>query len=153
VALPAREEAEAVDAAMGAPEEVRGSRIAGEVIARALLADGRTAFSSAEEVGLLDQAEFDALWSETLTALVAISPSYARSDVAAWRATLEEGAKHRSNLHDALVLGASADFGWGTTVYRPDRYWGLATCDLLDGHWMAFAAARKVSEEIMRRSR
>jgi hypothetical protein len=32
----------------------------------------------------------------------------------------------------------------GATIPRPDRYWGCPIVDLLDGHWMAFRAARAV---------
>lgn len=139
--------------ARSGPVEVRPSRIASEVMARCLWAGEGPAFSNASEVGLLDEGQFSALWAEASTALAHISPTYARSDADEWARVLERGARHPTNMHDAMVLAACIDSGFHHTVYRPDRYWGVATRDLLDGHWMAFRAARHVWEEMAKRNR
>ena len=86
------------------------------------------------EVTLLGNAVFDAL-SE-------VSPVYYRSDAAAWDHALKEGARHRTNRHEAVNMFYCCDHGLTSApVKRPTRYFGLPGIELTDGHRMAFSAA------------
>jgi hypothetical protein len=148
-ALGNREAMEAVDIGMGHPiEELRHGRVELELLARCLMLPDGPAFACVEDVEDLDGPEIDTLIAHALPALEAIGPSYARSDTEAWRKVLEEGAAHGANLHDAIVLANCVDHGFDANAYRPERYWGVPPCELLDGHWMAFHAARVVNERL-----
>jgi hypothetical protein len=148
-ALRNSESMEAIDTGMAHPiEELRHGRVEIELLARCLLVPSGPAFASVEDVEDLDGPEIDALIAEALPALEAVAPTYARSDIDAWRKVLEEGAAHGANLHDALVLANCVDHGFDANAYRPERYWGCAPVDLLDGHWLAFYAATTVKDRI-----
>lgn len=150
-ALRNAEAMEAVDAGMAHPiEELRHGRVEIELLARCVMTPDGPAFRSAEDVEDLDSPEIDALILHAMPALEAIGPTYAKSDVAAWRKVLEEGAEHGANLHDTLVLANCVDHGFDANTPRPERYWGVAPCDLLDGHWLAFHAATAVKDKIVK---
>jgi hypothetical protein len=148
-ALSPAEEAAAFDA--GAEEElleVRTSRFQRELLARCLYIGDRPAFASAEEVGLLSGAAIAALAGEAAETLDAIAPTYARSDVAAWRKVLREGAEHIVNVSTTFTLAGCVDITpGGGHLPRLDRFWGHPAGELLDGHWLAYEAARAVMEK------
>ncbi|TXH18208.1 MAG: hypothetical protein E6R03_02580 [Hyphomicrobiaceae bacterium] len=141
----------AVDAGMAHPvEELRNGRVEIELLARCLMTPDGPAFVSAEDVEDLDGPEIEALIQHAMPALEAIGPTYSSSDTDAWRKVLEAGAEHGANLHDALVLANCVDHGFDANPPRPERYWGVAPCDLLDGHWLAFRAASAVKDKIIK---
>lgn len=149
-AVPAAVEWEAVDvAAEEVEDELRASRLQREILWRVLWLGARPAFSSPEEVGLLDGGELDAVAGAVGEVLCAIAPTYARSDVDAWARVLETGAAHPSTVSDAISLAGCVDVTpGGGVVARPDRYWGCPVGELLDGHWMVWRAARAAVERL-----
>lgn len=133
------------DEADGGPAELRTSTVSSALLVLCLRSGEVPALSSADDLGGLPSPVVDALWSASLEALGAICPTYSLSNVRTWSRALEDGARDPSNVHDAFALAGCVDVGpTGATVPRPDRYWGCPTGDLLDGHWMAFRAARAV---------
>lgn len=142
------EEWAALDAAAEAPPEVRGSIAQLEVLARCLYTPTGPAFSSAEEVGRLEEGDVAELAGEVASALDRIAPSYTRSDYQIWAEALEKGARHWSNVGTTVAMASCVDLGMGGRVPRPDRYWGVPVCQLLDGHWMIFRAAQRAAESL-----
>jgi len=71
-----------------------------------------------------------------------VSPTYNRSDSAAWGERLRAGASHDSNMAETLLLGQA--FDWTGGGEQPDRYFGAPLADLTDGQLMAYRAARDV---------
>jgi hypothetical protein len=94
-------------------------------------------------VGALDAAEVQQLAAEVRAALAAVGPTYAGSDWEAWQEVLVVGARHASMQSTAISLAGCAEYGHGAIVWRPEWFWGVPRGKLLDGHWMAFRAARK----------
>ncbi len=132
-----------------ASPEIVSSRVPQAIVAAALrLTDGRRAFDSPDDVGALDDAELRAVGAVVMASLSRISPTIARSTRDAWVDVLAKGARHGSNMLTAMALGGSADvsLGFGNSVVspRPDRFFGIPMCELTDGHWFAWMAARKV---------
>jgi hypothetical protein len=144
----ARWASEGLAGAAGLAPEVRRRRYAREVLARCLYQgegpaeDQERAFASAADVGALSAVELADLASAALAVLRTINPTYARSDWQAWTSRLELGAKHAENASLAIALAGCADYGHGAVVYRPEWHWGIPRGQLLDGHWMAYRAAR-----------
>jgi len=107
--------------------------------------DGEQVFRSAREAGLLSQAEFRTLLDDVVAALDVVGPTIGRIDWRAWERVLVDGARkcgfESSNLAHC-VDHYSTPIVAGITP-RPDRYWGVPIGRLLDGHWMAFWAARE----------
>jgi hypothetical protein len=138
----------AIDAAAGETvEELRASRLQREVMALVLWHRGAPAFRDADEVGLLDGGTLAALTAEVGDVLATIAPTYARSDVDAWALRLERGAEAAANVQATVALASCVDVTpGGGVVPRLDRYWGCSVGELLDGHWMAWRAARAVVE-------
>ena len=122
------------------------------LVAASVWLDGERAFDGVADVAALSSAEATELAAEVLAALAIVSPTYAHSDSAAWEAALHQGARAHENIHDAIWLGQCVDTSAGFSVVyttpRPDRYFGLPIGELTDGHHMAFAAARRVVEEL-----
>lgn len=147
-AIPSQEEAAAIDAAMDAPEEIRGSRAQLEIVARYLWTPEGLAFGDASEVGRLGDDEVDALADAVADALGYIAPTYARSDTSAWAQALEFGARGLGNIAAAAALASCMDVTQGGRISRPDRYWGCPTGQLLDGHWMLMRAAQRAMETL-----
>lgn len=121
-----------------------------EIVAKTLLIDGELAFASGYEAGLLRQDEIDELHSGIRAAFDVCCPMYgSRFDVDEWIQHLKQGAAESrfagplACCVDYITSPASAPF----PIDRPERYWGLPVCDLLDGHWMAFRAARALVEK------
>jgi hypothetical protein len=154
-ALRAVEQSLASDAGFAVEhDERRAGVIELELLARSVWTPDGPAFGSAEEVALLDEAQLSALADEALPVLAAIAPTFARCDMEAWKDTLVTGAMHPTNLHEAVVLASCVDHNSERILARPDRYWGVPFCDLLDGHWMVYRAARTAAERLApRRSR
>jgi hypothetical protein len=107
-----------------------------ELVAVALLANGQRAFRSAEEVGELPSAVLDPLAAAVHRALAICSPLYGRSTRAAWDAVLRAGAAQTAVT--SALGGCVGEAG----SERPDLYFGMPLCELTDGQWMAYRAAR-----------
>ena len=148
-ALSPIEEAEALDLAEEEElPELRASRAQREILFRALHLGDAPAFASAEEVGLLSGAALAELAGEVAQALNTIAPTYARSDVGAWRKALAAGAERVGNLSTTFTLASCVDVTpAGGHLPRLDRFWGRPAGELLDGHWLAYEAARTVMEK------
>lgn len=113
-----------------------------DLIALALLADGRQAFASGEEVGALPSYVVNALAMALRDALRVCSPLYRSTDDSAWDRVLREGAAKGANAMVSLALGNCIDEGFSRFTPRPDRFFGVPTIAVTDGQWMAFRAAR-----------
>ncbi len=145
-AIPAMAEQLARDAghqAAGDVEQLRDKLAAREVLARVLHTPAGLAFPSAAAMGALDEHELAEIARATYEALADIAPTCARSNGARWREQLVLGARHPSNISEAGALAACVDLTHEKILPRPDRYWGIPYIQLLDGHWMAFQAARE----------
>lgn len=142
-ALRPLEEAAAVDEAAQVSVERRTDLLEAGLVVAALWTLGGPAFRSAADLGLLFADEAAALARTTLAALGIVSPSYRRSDAAAWGRALREGAQHPTNLGLTARLGGCVEVGWRFSP-RPDWFFGLPLGELTDGQWMAFRAAREV---------
>lgn len=153
-AISGLDEAAIADAADGAGP-IAGSRAAAELLVRALLTDDGPAFASASDVGALMDFEAMALAREVRAVLDVISPTYVRSDVGAWAATLKKGAYAAVNWAETLVIGGCVDYafgmGFGRFTERPDRYFGLPLAEMTDGQWMAYRAALDVVEGLKKK--
>lgn len=109
---------------------------------------GERVFARESEVGCLTQAEFNGLLGDTLAALDTVGPSLRRIDVRAWETTMAEGARACPFESETLAMCVDIAIGFSghAMVPRPDRYWGLPFSQLLDGHWLAFWASRKLHD-------
>jgi hypothetical protein len=149
-AAPAMAEALSHDAgerAAGVVEALLDTTTALELLSLVLHTPRGRAFPSAGDLAELEEHEIRELASQTRAVLADIAPTTARSNVASWRAELERGAEHPSNIHEASVLATCVDVTPGGILPRPDRYWGLPLCELLDGHWLAWQAARTAMKD------
>lgn len=121
------------------------------IVAAALLYDGQPAFASVEEFGTLTLPEADEIIRDASHALDVIAPVIGRCDGVAWHIKLCIGAKHHTNAAACRALGTAYEVHSGLkharVVERPERYFGVPLCELTDGHWLAFRAARAVIEE------
>jgi hypothetical protein len=115
------------------------------VLAAALCGpDGAPIFASPAQVGsVVERQEMARLEHDVIAALQRISPHYWRCDLLRWDAVLKAGADACYPLASAMASCHDVAVGWGGVVRkpRPDRYWGCAVRELLDGHHMAFRAA------------
>lgn len=117
-----------------------------DLIALTLLADGRRAFSSPDEVAGLPSHVVTSLGLAVFDALRVCGPLYRSTNDAAWERVLRQGAKE--NPWTASVIGACVDDGPSLIIGRPDRYWGKPVIEITDGQWMAFRASRWFIESI-----
>lgn len=129
--------------------EVSGSDI-GLVIKSVIAKSGKQAFSSVESMRkLLTVAEYDSLVTEMHEILARISPAYNYCDHDEWMAKLIEGANSSTNylltksLGDCYELIIAPNGVW-LAQDRPERYFGVPRCKLLDCHWMAYLAAKEI---------
>jgi hypothetical protein len=109
------------------------------------------AFGSVANVRRLSSGEVAELCADVLRALSQCSPLYAVSDATQWHAVLKNGAMHHRNYTMAARVASCVDVVGGfQKAYRhqrPDRWFGLPTCELTDGQLMAYDAARSVFEK------
>lgn len=153
VALRGIEVDEALDAAraaMGEAAHFDRFRLAVLRASLRLSADGAPVFASVEDAGALQDGEAEALLDEVFVALGTCSPTYARSDLAAWDRALREGARAPGNLHETVALGSCIEHGWAGSTPRPDLYYGVPIGALTDGQMMAYRAARAVVADLQR---
>ena len=150
-ALRGVEESAAVDdAAHLLTKSARDNAIVAGLVARSLWTKRGKAFANPGQVGELMPHEMDELGAHVLAALCIVSPTYGAIDQRAWELRLELGARHISNAHQVGMLADCVDVSLGHgiryTTPRPDRYFGIPICELTDGHFIAFSAARTVAE-------
>lgn len=154
-ALRADEANEAFDAASGRSGEAYTEAALCGLAARSLRANGVRVFQSLEDVMSIPSTEFAELMSAFADVFFAISPLFRHSNAAAWHEKLLAGAKAVESLTAVKALGTAYDLAGGIDkpriIPRPDRYFGAPTRELLDGHWMAYRAARAVYEEYEKR--
>ena len=144
-AIPAMAELLARDAghaAGGDVEQLQGVLAAREVLSLVLHTPAGRPFPSSAAMRGLDEHELAQLTRAAYDALADIAPTCARSNGKVWREQLLLGAKHDSNISEAGALATCVDLTPEKSVPRPDRYWGVPLIQLLDGHWMAYQAAR-----------
>lgn len=141
-------EREAVaDAARGAPQGADAMAYAVALFAAVIVTrDGYPVFASEDEAGSLWEGEALALYDATKSALDAVSPSLASSDVKSWKAALVKGARVNLSIASRMYSCADVVIGFSASMRagRPDRYWGKPVCSLTDGQMMAFSAAHEV---------
>lgn len=146
---------EAADAlAMGDDIEAgdaRASSILCGLAAACVYVGDAPAFGSASDVRRLSSGEVSELCAEVHRALSQCSPLYAVSDARAWHSALKDGATHARNYTMAARVASCVDVVGGfQKAYRhqrPDRWFGLPTCELTDGQLMAYDAARSAFEK------
>ncbi len=142
---------EANDDAEAIPLSLRQSYATAGIVARALLADGKPAFTSAADVLDMPDAIASQLMRYALNGIGTVSPVYGWMDYDAWNAALCAGAKHPSNYTAAKALGHCYHVAYGLKHTRvlemPELYFGMPRNELTDGHWMVYRAARTVLEE------
>ena len=121
-----------------------------QVIVKCLvLENNKPAFSSAEGLlSCLDRREVKIISKECLEALLDIGPIFIYCDFEAWMTKLEEGAKHPINYTAMNALGGCYDLvtlpDKAIFIEHPEQYFGVPKNQLLDCHWFAYWAARKV---------
>ncbi|MBU1008450.1 hypothetical protein KKA53_05230 [Candidatus Dependentiae bacterium] len=131
-------------------EALDGDSVECHIVAAAThLRDGRRAFDTAEQVGMMLEHEVRALAKDVSEALSVISPVLPMSDLKAWVQTLRKGADE--NPSEAIALGhcydAALGFGAGRIIPRPDRFFGLPFRQLTDGQWFLYHACREWMEK------
>lgn len=132
-----------------------GSNLIAYVLSKCLvLRNGRPAFSSPGKINeLLSISEFRRLSQEALDVLAQISPMFSFVDYKEWNAKLDEGARHSSNFLLTHSLGMCFTLAVLpdkiVTQDHPELYFAIPRNQLLDCHWMAYWAARKVYKELV----
>lgn len=119
------------------------------VLTHALCDDDGTPLLDRERVFLLSEAE-RSIFTAVIAALNIIGPSFARPPVLAinvdsWMATLRAGAAENPSI--LWSMGTIYEASEWRIVETPERFFGLPRHELLDGHWIAYRAARAVVEE------
>lgn len=108
-------------------------------------------FGGPDEVLDLTVDEFAALATSFQAAFDGICPIRTECAYAAWMETLTKGASHESNATARELLGGcyeSINVGKHIRIInRPERYFGCAPRELLDGHLMCVEAARRLHEQ------
>lgn len=121
------------------------------IIATTLWAGGGRAFRASEDLGRLYADEVEELWRLVVDALGVIAPSLARSDPAAWRARLEDGA--RSSAAGAIAVAMAQSREVVALLKRPqpraDRFYGRAIALLTEGQLWAYMAGCHVVDQIV----
>lgn len=88
----------------------------------------------------------DAVAGKVMAVALSLGPSRLFSDYAAWDRAIRDGANHDSNAAFAVPLGQCVG---ANGAPRPDRYWGLSLCQITEGQWIAFRAARAMVLALM----
>jgi len=112
-------------------------------------ADGRKLLPSPVEANLLPEADHIGLAEATTQALRQCSPWFGYIDEMAWRAMLAEGGRSLWPIVESLADCGTVAIGYGAAFFNeePERYWGCARKDLLDGHLLVYSVARHLVED------
>lgn len=113
------------------------------------LADGTRAFADVHEAAQLSREDLVDLAAATQDALRVCSPWFGFIDDMAWRDALAAGGRRIWPIVDNLAGCGSYAIGPGGYVFNrePERYWGCARKDLLDGHLLVYSVARHLVED------
>ena len=117
------------------------------MVAAALVSRAGQPLVTVADLGLITETESERLQAAVLGVIARVSPSYALSDVAAWDARLREGANDGTNLRIAFTMGGCLELVGRRIYAAPEKFFGVARGQLLDGHWMAFRAAQSIYEQ------
>lgn len=112
-------------------------------------ASGKKVFDSGRTVErVLSASEVRTLEKEIFERLPDYSPMYRLVDHNTWGRVLQAGAASLWYIASRLAMSVDVSYGPNvvTTIPRLDRFFGCATRELLDCHWMAFNASREIYE-------
>ena len=116
-----------------------------------VLKNRKKAFSSYQSVKKISKTEYDKLKEEVFNHLLEISPIYNFIDLADWYNKLKEGAKHTSNYTIVQGLGSACDLISlpDRVIFKdkPEEWFDIPRKELIDCHWIAYQAARKVYKD------
>ncbi len=150
VALTGLEAADALAESDDVDLSIAGTVRVSGVIAAVVHCNGKRAFRSVEQVGLLSETEASQLGIEVYAAISTISPIIQLIDAPKWKQRLANGARHRSNMATAARVASCvtpiAGFKDVVREAHPDKWFGLPVCELTDGQLLAFDAARAAFE-------
>lgn len=135
------------DEAQRLPEERRADHARAAIVALSLTDHLGAQVFRIEDVEQLPIHDFAALSDACWAALSTVGPMLRYVDLNAWNDALCRGLRDPSNQMTAYALGQACDATFSRIVDRPDRFWGLPTGELLDGHWLLHRAARLIWEE------
>lgn len=118
-----------------------------DIIAAVLHAGRGRVFASGADVEQLDGAEFDRLRRAVFVALDACAPVLSLQT----QRELRAGASANGSI--AWLMFLSADtvigaMGAVATIERPERYYGVPTCQITDGQLMCYSAAVEYLQEL-----
>lgn len=124
-------------------------RRAATIAAGVVDADGHPVFASRDEANLLPETDHVALAGAVVGALRICSPWFGYIDEMAWRSMLAEGGRWLWPIVDAIASCGTYTIGMGGAFFNdePERYWGCARKDLLDGHLLVYSVARHLVED------
>jgi hypothetical protein len=112
------------------------------IMASALVGSDGQQIASSSDLLLLTEQEFSSLREAVLPVLWRISPTYTLSDADEWGAVLQRGAEQHGST--VVAMAHCREQIGQHIVEAPEKYFGVPRGALLDGHWMAFRAARAV---------
>ena len=137
----------AIDSALDSPEDARELAFYPLMLEAALVSPDGRPFADAATYRGVDADELRRAWYAVSDALNIVSPIRATADVNAWNRVLHEGAQQNGGIVGRIgeCLDVSVGFGGVVRIPRPDRFFGLPTCELTDGQLMAFAAAYRIN--------
>lgn len=108
-------------------------------------------FDSADEIAaVLTEREVTAVAAVIASAHSTLSVISGFSDLRAWERVLANGAQAPENRLDSLALSQCVEAVGTNIVPRPERFWGVAPCQLVDTQWLAFRVARKAYSDSRR---
>lgn len=120
------------------------------LVAAALVgSDGQQIVTYADLLLLTDQ-EFSALRDAVLPVLWRIAPTYSLCDSDEWGAVLQRGAEQ--HISTVVAMSQCREQLGQQIVEAPEKYFGVPRGALLDGHWMAFRAARAVYVKVSKKA-
>lgn len=112
------------------------------------LSNNKPAFIDTNNLEFLTYREYQLLFNQIIEKLFSISPFFVIIDYDAWMDILIKGANHNLNYFTVHSLGQCFQYtNLATTLIIqdfPERYFSIPRNELLDGHWMAYLAAKKV---------
>lgn len=147
-AMRGTEEQKCADEAKSLGDELSESYLKRSFMLHSLWTSSGPAFNSFDETGLLRESETDELLAHIIAGLMIVSPNYSRSNSRIWCTKLAEGARHHSNMLDAMLLADCVEGGATHMAMCPHKYYGTNPGDLTDGQHMAFCASREVLEQL-----
>ncbi len=122
------------------------------LVSNLILINNKPAFSSVDKLkNIITMTEYDTLLRQVSQVLDEISPTFSTSDQDAWMSLLKKGANHPSNSLLVHSLGSCYTphvIGEKLLILdKPQEYFGVPKNQLLDGHWMAYIAARFIYQK------